>query len=149
MNAIDVASLRAAALAAALLVVPAIASANDTARADSAAQLFASAGVVPVEAAKPYRALNPGASVVKIGTWQSNVALRLGRPSAVLEDGTWLYRNFTVDESLAHGTLVVQFDHGDVSQLSLVSPSVETAMLTTPASAKGQKLVASKSSARP
>ena len=149
MNVIDVASLRAAALAAALLVVPAIASANDTARADSAAQLLASAGVLPVEAAKPYRALSPAASVVKIGTWRSTVALRLGRPSAILNDGTWLYRNFTVDESLAHGTLVVQFDHGDVSQLSLVSPSVETAMLTTPASAKGQRLVASKAPSRP
>ena len=148
MNVINIASFRAAALAAALLV-PAIASAKDTAQADSATRLLATTGVVQVEAAKPYRELNSGASAVQIGTWRANVSLRLGRPSAVLADGTWLYRNFTVDESLAHGTLVVRFDHGDVSQLSLVSPTVEAAMLNTPASAKGQKLIASKKSALP
>jgi len=144
MNVINIASLRGGALGAALVLVSAIASAKDTAPADSAAQLFATAGVVPVEAAKPYRELNSGASAVRIGTWRSTVSLRLGRPSEVLADGTWLYRNYTVDGSLAHGTLVVKFENGDVSQLSLVSPTVEAAMMTTPAGAKGQKLVASK-----
>ena len=144
MNVVTIASLRAAACGAALLLIPAIASARGTAPADSAAHLFATTGIVPVVAAKPYRALSPAASSVQIGTWQTNVSLRLGRPSAVLDDGTWLYRNFTVDGSVARGTLVVQFAHGDVSQLSLVSPAVEAAMLTTPAGAKGRTQVASK-----
>jgi hypothetical protein len=146
MNIITIASRRAAAIAAALLLVPAITSARDTAPADSAARLFGTGttGVVPVKAAKSYRADDSLVSAVQIGTWQSAVLLRLGRPSAVLADGTWLYRNFTVDESLTHGTLVVRFDHGNVSQLSLVSQTVEAAMLKTPASAKDRALVASK-----
>jgi|GEM_PF-2200172 len=149
MNVIDIASLRAAALAGALLLVPSIASATDAGPTDSAARLFATTGIVQVKAAKPFRSLNPGASAVQIGTWREFVSLRLGRPSEVLEDGTWLYRDFSVDGSLAHGTLVVRFDHGDVSQLSLVSPSVESAMLTTPAGAKVQKLIASKRATLP
>jgi hypothetical protein len=144
MNIVNIASLRAGALAAALLLVPAAASASGTAPTDPAAQLIATAGVVQVKTAKPFRALNSGASPVQVGTWRDHVTLTLGRPSEVLEDGTWLYRNFAVDESLARGTLVVRFDHGDVSELSLVSPKVEAAMLTTPAGAKGRKLIASK-----
>ena len=60
----------------------------------------------------------------------------LGEPSATLADGTWLYRDFTVDGSVASRTLVVRFDLGRVSKLSLVSPKVETAMLTNKARAK-------------
>lgn len=133
MKNIITASLRAATVASALLVVSAIASAKDTAPADVVAQRLAVSGAVPVSAAGRY---------VEIGSYRIHVSAHLGRPSAVLGDGTWLYRNFTADESVAQGTLVVRFDHGRVSQLSLVSPTVETAMLTP--AAKGRTLIASK-----
>lgn len=149
MKVINIVLLRAAACGSALLLVPAFAAAKDAGPADSAARLFATTGIVPVAAAMPYRSIDPQASSVHIGTWRSNVAAKLGRPSAVLADGTWIYRNFTVDGSNAQGTLVVRFEHGDVSQLTLVSPKLEAAMLTTPAGAKGQRLMASQLSARP
>jgi len=144
MNVINTALIRAAASGASLLLLPVAAAARDSVPADSAARLFAATGFVPVKAAKPYREPDSVAYAIQVGSWRATVADRLGRPSAVLEDGTWLYRNFTVDESLAHGTLVVQFDHGDVSRLSLVSPKVEAAMLTSPANEKRRTLVASK-----
>jgi len=144
MNIAKIASRAAAAVAAALLLVPAITSAKDTTPQDSAARLFATTGVVPVGAAKSYRADDSLASAVQIGTWQSAVSLRLGRPSAVLADGTWLYRGFAIDESATRGTLVVRFDHGNVSQLSLVSHRVEAAMLKTPVGDKGRTLAAAR-----
>jgi hypothetical protein len=130
MNILNASSIRAAALAAALFVGPSIASAND-----NAAQMLAASGTVPVKAAGPY---------VQIGSYRIQVEAHLGRPSAVTADGAWLYHGYVADESSAEGTLVVRFDHGRVSQLSLVSHSVETVMLTAPASAKGQTLIASK-----
>jgi hypothetical protein len=39
---------------------------------------------------------------------------------------------------------VVRFDHGKVSELSLVSPAMENAILAGPANAKGQIRIASK-----
>jgi hypothetical protein len=144
MNIARIASRRAAAIAAALLLVPAITSAKDAAPADSATRLFAGTGVVPVDAAKPYRSDDSLVSAVQIGTWQSAVSLRLGRPSAVLADGSWLYRGFATDEGVTRGTLVVRFDHGSVSQLSLVSHRVEAAMLKAPAGEKERTLVASR-----
>ncbi|MGD1030040.1 MAG: hypothetical protein ABSA05_02770 [Opitutaceae bacterium] len=125
MNIIHTASLRAAALAAALVLIPAIASAKDIAPSDSAARMLAATGIVPVTAA---------GSNVEIGSYRIHVWTSLGRPSAILADGTWLYRDFTADGSAARGTLVVRFDHGKVSQLSLVSHAVETAMMPTTAS---------------
>jgi hypothetical protein len=131
MNIINTASIRAAALAAALFVIPSIVSAKENAPADQAAQLLASVGIVPVKAVGPY---------IEIGSYRIWVSSHLGRPSAVLANGTWLYRGFTADESVASGTLVVRFSQGRVSQLSLVSPAVETAMLTAPASPRGQMI---------
>ena len=120
MNNVFTYSLRAAALA----------SANDT-----ACQVLATSGIIPVKAAGPY---------VQVGSYRIHVLSHLGRPSAVLANGAWLYRGFSADESAASGALVVRFDHGRVIQRSLVSPGVETAMLTAPANAKGQTLIASK-----
>ena len=121
MNIIHNASLRAAAFAAALFLIPAIASAKDTSPSDPAAQTLAATGVVSVKVA---------GSNVEIGSYRIHVWTSLGRPSVALADGTWLYRNFNAGGSAARGTLVVRFDHGEVSNLSLVSPAVETAMLT-------------------
>jgi len=125
MNIIHTASLRAAAFAAALVLIPAIASAKDSAASDPAAQALATTGIVPVTTA---------GSNVEIGSYRIHVWTSLGKPSAALADGTWLYRNFNADGSAASGTLVVRFDHGAVSQLSLVSHAVETTMMTAKAS---------------
>jgi hypothetical protein len=130
MKNITLASFRAAALAAALLVAPAIASAHD-----NPAQVLASSGAVPVKDAGPY---------VHPGSYRIHVWTTLGRPSAVLADGTYLYRDFGAQDNAIRGTLVVRFDRGRVSQLSLVSPAVETALLTAPAGGKGAVEIASK-----
>jgi hypothetical protein len=135
MKNITTTSLRAAALAAALLLVPAIASAKDNTPSDLAAQLLATSGRVPVKAAGPY---------VEVGSYRIHVSAHLGRPNAVLADGTWMYHNFTADESAASGTLMVRFDHGRVSELALISHTVETALLKTPTKANGAIQIASK-----
>jgi hypothetical protein len=118
-------SLRAAAFAATLLLLPALASAADS-PADPAAQMLSTAGVVPVKDVGSY---------VHVGSYRIHVWTILGRPSATLPDGTYLYKNFAANDSAAHGTLVVRFVQGRVDQLSLVSPAVATAMLTAPAQA--------------
>ncbi len=115
----------AAALASALCLLPALASAADSPATDSAAQMLAVSGVVPVKDAGPY---------VHLGSYRIHVWTMLGRPTAMLPDGTYLYKDFAAAGSSAHGTLVVRFDDGRVNQLSLVSPAVATAMLNPPAS---------------
>jgi len=135
MNTLLISSLRAVALASALLLVPAITSAKDASQTDSTAQLLATAGIVPVKAAGPY---------VQVGSYRIHVSVRLGKPSAVLADGTWLYKGFVADESAAAGTLVIRFDEGRVSQLSLVSPTVATAMMAAPVNVAAKTLVASR-----
>ena len=131
MKTIVISALRAATLVSALLLVAAIASAKES--ADPAAQALATSGFVQVKAAGPY---------VEVGSYRIHVSTMLGQPSATLADGTWLYRDFTANGSAASGTLVVRFDQGRVTRLTLVSPRVETAMLSAPAS--GKTLVASK-----
>ena len=135
MNIINTASPRAAALAAALFLVPSIVSASNASLADHASQLFASTGFVHVTEAGPY---------VELGSYRIQVWTMLGRPYKQLADGSYLYRGFSVDERAASGTLVVRFSDGRVSDLLLVSRAVETAMLTTPASAKSTMLIASR-----
>jgi hypothetical protein len=135
MNIVSSTSLRAAAFATALVLSSTIAPAKDAAPADSTARLLSSAGSVPVKAAGPY---------VQIGSYRIHVWARLGHPSAVTSDGTWFYRNFRADESAASGTLVVRFDRGQVSSLSLVTPAIETAMLASPTNARGVTQIASR-----
>ena len=124
--------VRTAALATALLVLPTLAFANDAAPADRAAQRLALNGSVSIKAAGPY---------VEIGTYQVQVAAKLGRARAALSDGTWLYPNFAINDSDATGTLVVRFNQGRVSELSLVTPTVATAM-SAPKKAGDKILVA-------
>ena len=128
-------ALRIAALAAALLIVPALAFATDTASADRIAQQFALKGAVSVKAAGPY---------VEIGTYQVQVSAKLGRAGNVLSDGTWLYPNFTANASDAAGTLVVRFHQGRVSELSLVTPAIAMAMSTSKQAADKVLVVANK-----
>jgi hypothetical protein len=119
------------AVAATLLVLPVLAATQDD-TADRAVQLLATNGALPVVAAGPY---------VELGSFRIQVSTKLGQPGARLPDGTWLYPNFNVNDSEATGTLVVRFTNHRVSGLSLVAPSVATAM-TAPKPASAKRLVA-------
>ena len=109
--------------------------AESTARPDPAAQTLNRQGSIPVRAAGPY---------VGPGTLRIQVSTKLGRPSAVLPDGTWLYHHRTVEESQAQGTLVVRFNDGRVSSLTLVTPSIATALLRDTQKSSASEFVATK-----
>ena len=67
-----------------------------------------------------------------------------GHPDCVLPDGTWLvYKDFYVDHSTAHGTLVVSFKDGLVTAMRLVTPNVAVALVAHPESAFGREVIAS------
>jgi len=132
MKNILTSAIRSLALAASILAVPAIGFAQNAYSTDPVVRALATAGVVPVKAAGPY---------VQVGSYHIHVIAHLGRPSAVLPDGTCLYRQFSTDTGSAQGTLVVRFEHGRVSQLSLASPVAVAAMTATPAT---HQFVASK-----
>jgi len=122
-------SFRLAAVAVTLTFATASASANDTHPPDRAVELLARFGTIPVDAAGPY---------VEIGTFRIQVMTKLGPPSAKLPDGTWLYRGLDVENSDAHGTLVVRFVNGRVSSMSLVAPAVAMEMMA-PATAPSKR----------
>jgi hypothetical protein len=130
-------TLRVAALAATLFLLPAIASAKDAAPADRAAQLLAACGSIPMSAVGPY---------VEVGTFQIQVSVKLGQPSAKLPDGTWLYQGYAVEDSQATGTLVVRFAQGRVTSLSLASPVMVAALRAAPRKTGDRVLVAAQSS---
>lgn len=115
-------TVRVAALATILFLLPAIQAATP---ADRAATLLAGRGAIPVHAAGPH---------VAVGTYQIQVTVKLGRPNARLADGTWLYENFAADNSAARGTLVVRFDRGRVISLALATPAVVAAFRNFPRS---------------
>ena len=125
-------ALRSVALLASLLAFPVLASARNARPADPAAQVLGLNGSVPVKNAGPY---------VESGTFQIQVSAKLGRPAARLDNGAWLYPNFTIADSNAAGTLVVHFNQGRVSELSLVTPAVAMAM-SAPKAAQDKFLVA-------
>ena len=108
-------SLRAAALAVTLLVLP-VAFAQTS---DRAAQILAATGSIQLAAVGPY---------VQLGTFAIQVSTKLGSPSATLPDGTLLYSDFGIEHSSARGTLVVGFTNGRVSSLTLASPAVVVAL---------------------
>src|SRR6185312_2071130 len=107
--------LRAATLAA-LLSTTALLTAK--AAPDAALSAMSLSGSVEVKAAGPY---------VQVGSYGSLVSSHLGKPSAVLADGSWLYNHFTADDSAAAGALLVRFDRGRVSAMKLVSPAIVAA----------------------
>lgn len=115
MKKILVSSLRAAALAATLFVLPAVFAHAP----DRAAQILAATGSVRLESAGPY---------VNLGTYSIQVSTKLGAPSATLSDGSLLYNDFSIEDSAAHGTLIVRFIDGRVSSLSLASPAAVIAL---------------------
>jgi hypothetical protein len=122
MNTTLVSTLRAAAFAATLSALPVFAFAKNSGGADRPQELLASHGSVPVAAAGPY---------VEIGTFQIQVAVKLGQPTARLTDGRWLYSRFRVEDSDASGSLLVRFTDGRVSELSLVTTATAVALQKT------------------
>jgi hypothetical protein len=132
MKTITVSFLRAAALAAALFLVPSLVSAAESSPADRAAELLRSTDRIPVQSAGPY---------VEVGTYRIQVAVKLGRAETVLPDGTYLYPNFRAENSTAQGTLVVRFVRGKVSELYLAGPTV-VASLRSNQPPKGRRDVA-------
>jgi hypothetical protein len=112
--------LSVAALSSALFFLPAISRAGDSSPSDPVAQRLAASGSVAVKNVGPY---------VEVGSYQILVRSKLGAPNARLADGSWLYNSCHAEDSVAQGTVVIRFDHGQVSQLSLVSPAVAVALL--------------------
>ncbi len=110
--------------------------------------LPAAAGLAAAVAASPAVPADPAAHLlqrhgslavanvgdhVETGSYRVHVSARLGRPDAVLPDGTWLYHRRRVADSTATGTLVVRFDAGRVSELRLAAPALVAALPPVPA----------------
>lgn len=95
-----------------LALLPRTGATPETNLSDRPARALARAGRLEVQAAGPY---------VGKGAFQIQVSTKLGRPSFVLPDGTWAYSNYLVEESAAHGTLMIRFAGGRVSKLELVT----------------------------
>ena len=133
MNTISTLSLRAAALATTLFALCPMSLA--AAASDAAATKLATSGSIPVQQVGRY---------VERGTMRIQVSSKLGRPSTVLSDGTFLYDNWSAGESEARGTLVVRFDRNRVSSLSLVTPAVAVALRDGAIKPVGSDLVATK-----
>lgn len=104
---------------AALLLIAPIAFGASAPAPDRAAQLLATYGSVAVERVGPY---------VERGTFRIQVLAKLGKPDARASTDVWIYDRRAVDGSAARGALVVRFENGRVSDLSLVSPTVALAL---------------------
>ncbi len=88
---------------------------------------------------------NANGDRVEVGTSRLAVSLRLGSPSAVLADGTWLYYGYDANiangQSLENRTLIVRFTAQKVSALSLGDEATVVALRNLPkASGKTQLL---------
>jgi hypothetical protein len=92
----------------------------DSAPGDRAAAKLNRCGSVAVESV---------GSDVRIGSSKAQVALSIGSPSRILADGRWIvFRDFWVDQSAAHGSLVVGLTAGRVSELRIVTPNEGVAL---------------------
>jgi hypothetical protein len=72
---------------------------------------------------------------VTIGTSRVLVSLRLGSPSSVLPDGSWLYSGYSAQirhSGPTHGTLVVRFDNTLVSRMTLADAATVTTLRQAP-----------------
>jgi len=94
---------------------------------------LAATGEVAVANAGPY---------VEVGSYRIWVSSHLGRPSAVLTDGTWLYSNYSVNDTAVAGTLAVTFTGGRVAAMKLLSPTRVAILRSAPKA--GNTLVAAK-----
>lgn len=121
---------------AALFLLPLITSAHGASPADAMAQALARNGSIHVNSVGPY---------VESGTYRVQVAVKLGRPSYVLPDGTWLYQGYIINDSDASGTLVVRFQRGRVSELSLATPATVASLRGNTGKAQGKFFAAAES----
>jgi hypothetical protein len=123
MNTLHI--LRTPALAAMLPLIPLVASAADltSSGGDEAQKIMNIAGSIEVQSAG-----RDAGGYVEIGAWREAVTSRLGKPNVALADGSWLYYEFSVDDSAAKGVLVVRFNNGCVSELKLVSQDVANSL---------------------
>jgi hypothetical protein len=109
---------------------------SEPAARDRAAELLTQRGTVSAVAAGRH---------VEPGTFRVQVAAKLGRPDAVLADGTWLYHSRKIEGSTATGTLVVRFTAGRVVSLALASPATVAALRDQqPRAGAAQEFVARK-----
>jgi len=135
MNMSNIPLLRAAALAAALVTLSAagFAGGSPNPSEDRALQIMSRAGYVQLARV----------SDVRVGSSIRSAFDAFGPANRILSDGTWLvYKDFHVDQSSAHGTLVVSFKDGRVSGLRLVSPNVAVALVAHPGSSIESVVVA-------
>lgn len=83
----------------------------------------------------PARVHANGATVTT-GTARVMVALRLGAPSSVLPDGSWLYRGYTARKGdiamISNGTLLVRFDENRVTSLEIADHAAIMALKQAP-----------------
>src|SRR4051812_46094313 len=109
MKAIFTTSFRVATVALTLFITSSVLWSKETILPDPAARLLTGTGILPVQAAGPY---------VERDTLRIQVSVKLGAPTTVLPDGTWLYSHYEVKDSNATGTLAVRFNaNGYVSEL--------------------------------
>jgi hypothetical protein len=82
-------------------------------------------------------------SNVAIGASKADVSRTIGSPSRLLADGRWImFRDFWVDHSAAHGSLVIGFTDGKVSDLSIVTPNEGVALCRMTADSVSVGLIA-------
>lgn len=98
---------------------------------DRAADLLVRRGTVAVSSVGEH---------VEIGTYRIQVAAKLGHPHERLPDGSWLYHGRRIVGSAAAGTLVIRFEAGRVSSLTLATPAAIAALRANPALASDQAL---------
>jgi len=90
---------------------------------DRAAQLLSLQGSIPLKTFGDY---------VAVGTYAIQVSVKLGEPNSRLPDGSWLYDHRRIADSNAEGTVVVRFNAGRVSSLSLATPATVARLRATP-----------------
>ncbi len=83
----------------------------------------------------PARVQANGSSVTA-GTARVMVTLRLGTPSSVLPDGSWLYRGYSARKGdaavISNGTLVVRFHENRVTSLDVADHAAVMALRQAP-----------------
>ena len=96
--------------------------------------------------------VNANGETVTAGTSRVLVGLRLGAPTYVLSDGSWLYANYVVHVTASDegrpATLVIRFTANRVSALTLADQSVVVALRQTPRHPAADHILAVASSRR-
>ena len=96
--------------------------------------------------------VNANGDTVTAGTSRVLVGLRLGAPTYVLSDGSWLYANYVVHVTASDdgrpATLVIRFTANRVSALTLADQSVVVALRQTPRHPAADHILAVASSRR-